>query len=87
MKRKQTFSLLKMGLTASDLSLLSDVIAVYGYKFSASYRKIGEKTNMTYENVRYHFKKLEKVGLISIEHSSTRRLVCIINEDKVNELY
>ena len=87
MERKQLFPFLKKGLTTSDLSLLSDVIAVYGYKFSASYRKIGEKTNMTYENVRYHFKKLEKVGLISIEHSSTRKLVCIINEDKVNELY
>lgn len=87
MKRKQLFPFLKKELTTSDLSLLSDIIAVYGYNFSASYRKIGEKTNMTYENVRYHFKKLEKVGLISIEHSSTRRLVCIINEDKVNELY
>ena len=87
MERKQLFPFLKKGLTTSDLSLLSDIIAVYGYCFSASYRKIGAKTNMTYENVRYHFKKLEKVGLISIEHSSTRRLVCIINEDKVNELY
>lgn len=86
MKRKQLFPFLKKGLTTSDLSLLSDVIAVYGYKFSASYRKIGEKTNMSYENVRYHFKKLENVGLISIEYSR-RRLVCIINEDKVNELY
>lgn len=86
MKRKQLFPFLKKGLTTSDLSLLSDVIAVYGYKFSASYRKIGEKTNMSYENVRYHFKKLEKVGLISIEYSR-RRLVCIINEEKVNELY
>lgn len=87
MKKKQTFFLLKKGLTASDLSLLSEVISMYGYKFSASYRQIGEKINMTYENVRYHFKKLEKVGLISIEHSSTRRLVCTINEDKVNELF
>lgn len=87
MKRKQLFPFLKKGLTTSDLSLLSDVIAVYGYSFSASYRKIGEKTNMTYENVRYHFKKMEKVGLISIEHSSTRKLVYIINEDKVNELF
>lgn len=82
----RTFTLLKKGLTTSDLSLLSEVINVYGYKFSASYRHIGEKTNMTYENVRYHFKKLEKVGLISIEHSSTRKLVCRINEEKVNEL-
>ena len=87
MERKQLFPFLEKGLTTSDLSLLSDVIAVYGYKFSASYRKIGEKTNMTYENVRYHFKKLEKVGLISIEHSSTRKLICNINEDKVNDLF
>lgn len=82
-----TFALLKKGLTTSDLSLLFEVINVYGYKFSVSYRHIGKTTNMTHENVRYHFKKLEKVGLISIEHSSTRKLVCRINKEKVNELY
>lgn len=48
----RTFTLLKKGLTTSDLSLLSEVINVYGYKFSASYRHIGEKTNMTYITVR-----------------------------------
>ena len=84
--KNQIFTLLKKGLTTSDLSLLSEVLSMYGYKFSVSYRNIGEKTNMTYENVRYHFKKLEKVGLISIEHSSTRKLVCRINEEKVNGL-
>lgn len=85
--KTQIFSLMKGGLTASDIRLLSEVIAVYGYKFSVSYRQIGTETNMTYESVRYHFKKLEKVGLISIEHSSTRKLVCNINEDKVKELF
>ena len=83
----QIFPLMKEGLTASDLRLLSEVIAVYGYKFSVSYRQIGTETNMTYESVRYHFKKLEKVGLISIEHSSTRKLVCNIDKCKIKGLF
>lgn len=84
--QNRSFTLLKKGLTVSDLNLLSEVIKVYGYYFNVSYRNIGAKVNMTYENVRYHFKKLEKVGLISIEHSSTRKLVCRIKKEKVNEL-
>lgn len=77
----------KLGITLSNMLALCKVIEAYGYKFSMSYKQIGNSIGMTYENVRYHFKKLEEVGLISIEHSSTRRLVCNINEDKIKELF
>lgn len=76
----------KSGLSLANVRVLLQVIEAYGYTFSVSYMKIGIKLGVSNECVRKHFKKLEKVGLISIEHSSTRKLVCHINEDKVNEL-
>lgn len=79
--------LTKSGLSLANVRVLLQVIGAYGYTFSVSYVKIGIKLGVSNECVRKHFKALEKLGFISIEHSSTRRLVCIINEDKVNELY
>lgn len=76
----------KFGLTLTNVLVLCKVVEAYGYDFSVSYKQIGKYIGVSYECVRLHFVKLEKVGLISIEHSSTRKLVCHINEDKVNEL-
>lgn len=76
----------KLKTAFSSVLVLLKVIEIYGYAFSVSYMKIGLKLGVSSECVRKHFKALEKLGLISIEHSSTRRLVCRINEDKVNEL-
>lgn len=78
--------LAKSGLSLANVRVLLQVIKAYGYAFSVSYVKIGLKLGVSGECVRKHFKALEKLGLISIEHSSTRKLVCHINEDKVNEL-
>ena len=76
-----------LGLDYSDLTLLFKAMKVYGHSFSASYRQIGSNVGTTYENVRYHFKKLEKLGFISLECSSTRRTVCRINMEKLNEVF
>lgn len=79
--------LAKSGLSLANVRVLLQVIEAYGYAFSVSYMKIGVRLGVSNECVRKHFKALEKLGFISIEHSSTRRLVCYINKEKVNELY
>lgn len=77
---------IKSGLSLANARVLLQVIEAYGYTFSVSYMKIGIKLGVSNECVRKHFKALEELGFISIEHSSTKRLVCHINKEKVNEL-
>ena len=58
----QAFVLIHSGLTMANVNVLCSVIERYGKEIRLSYRDIGEDLGMTYENVRYHFMALEKLG-------------------------
>lgn len=83
----QAFVLIQSGLTMANVNVLCSVIERYGKEIRLSYRDIGEDLGMTYENIRYHFKALEKLGYLTIEKRSTRKFVFHINMEKANELF
>lgn len=83
----EAFRLIKSGLTLANVNVLSSVVNKYGYDIRLSYRDMEYDLDMTYENIRYHFKALEKLGYLTIEKRSPRKFVFHINKEKANELF
>lgn len=83
----QAFILIRSGLTMANVKTLTEVIEKLGYDVKCSYRDIGDELNVTYENIRYHFRILEKLGYLTIEKRSPKKFVFHINKEKVNELF
>lgn len=83
----EAFRLIKSGLTLANVNVLSSVVNKYGYDIRLSYRDMGYDLGMTYENIRYHFKALEKLGYLTIEKRSAQKFVFHINKEKANELF
>ena len=83
----EAFRLIKSGLTLANVNVLSSVVNKFGYNIRLSYRDMEYDLGMTYENIRYHFKALEKLGYLTIEKRSTRKFVFHINMEKANELF
>ncbi len=77
---------IKHGLTLANVAFLTNIVGTFGTSFSKSCYAIGNELGMTYANAHYHLKMLERKGIIKIEHSSTRKLKCSVNESKVKEI-
>lgn len=74
-------------LTKANVKILSDLVEKLGYDIKYSYRDIGHELDTTHENIRYHFRILEKLGYLTIEKRSPKKFVFHINKEKVNELF
>lgn len=82
-----TYPLIKSGLTTANVIVLSSIVEKYGNEIRyMSYRDIGKELCMNHENVRYHFKALEKTGYLTIERQSAKKFVFHINVEKLEEL-
>lgn len=83
----EAFPLIKSGLSIANAMFLFRLCSEIGEDITyMSFRDIGNKLGMTYENVRYHFAKLQKRGFITIEKVNSRKAFYHINMEKVNKL-
>lgn len=60
-------NVVQSGLTNANLSVLFRIFVISEHITYMSFRGIGEWLGMNHENVRYHFKALEKAGYLTIE--------------------
>lgn len=73
-------------ITRANLRVLTRICEIGESISNMSYRDIGKMLGMSYENVRYHFKALERNGYLTIEKQSAKKFVFHINVEKLKEL-